>query len=562
MKRIFLAIGFKDLEDFLKESTPIIEKHTKEEVKFVGEALYRESILQSIAATNPNIVIIREGLVGKGEFSEILLTLKLTYPEMRIIFLAGNREVGDALLATLVQYGIYDLIVGSKLDCTDIVKKIIKPNKLSDVAQFLPKITVDEKTNTKLFQAPEIPNVNTNETPDIIKGIDELDLSKEDEIYNPKNEKINVSLEKEPQDEIFVLDDLDDLEESINKDEEEEKIKVEPIKEVVKEVVEEKEEKIEDTFEEEIHSEPTPTPINKNKKNNSFLGGLFKGKKNVNRLTQQVLTFIGGSRGVGNSQIAFNTALELAQEDYKVVYIDLNERFSSLGYIYQLGYLDAGIDTMLRAFETSDFNEINLGLSNIKKIIATTSKEDYLYKTYLKFPQNIDFLFFSEEYMKNEFYTTEFKRINANYLKDLIVYLLTNHNYDFIILDAPSDIYNDLTKNALIYSTKIFFTITQDVSVIGNHINDLKVMIKNGINFREKFYYLINKYENSVINNKEIGDLLYSDLKINEFNPICIPNVNKEFIKKNFEGTPIIWDMKSKEFKIAFSNIIKIITNN
>lgn len=559
MKRIFLAIGFKDLEDFLKESTPIIEKHTKEEVKFVGEALYRESILQGINATNPNIVIIREGLVGKGEFSEILLNLKLNYPDIRIIFLAGNREVGDALLATLVQYGIYDLIVGSKLDCTDIVKKIIKPNKLSDVAQFLPKITLDEKTNTKLFEAPEIPNVNSNETPQIMKGIDELelDLNKEEE------EKISVALDKETQDEIFVLDDLDDLEESISKDEEIEYVEPKPIKEPVKETVKEPiKEKIEPK-EEEIDEEPIKnTNINRNKKNNSFLGGLFKGKKSVSRLSQQVLTFIGGSRGVGNSQIAFNTALELAQEDYKVIYIDLNERFSSLGYVYQLGYLDAGIDTMLRAFENSDFNEMNLGISNTKRIIATTSKDDYLYKTYLKFPQNIDFLFFSEEYMKNEFYTTQFKRIDANYLKDLIVYLLTNHNYDFIILDAPSDIYNDLTKNALIYSTKIFFTITQDVSVIGNHINDLKVMIKNGINFREKFYYLINKYENSVINNKEIGDLLYSDLKINDFNPICIPNINKELIKKNFEGAPIIWDMKSKEFKMAFSNIIKIIVNN
>ena len=207
MKKIFLAIGFKDLENFLKESKPIIEKHLKETVEFTGESVYRGGIVQGVTYYKPDIVIIREGLPGNEEFSEIILNLKLNYPDIRIIFLAGNREVGDALLATLVQYGIYDLIVGSKLDCTEIIKKIIIPNTLSDVAHFLPKIKVDERTNKKIFEAPEIPNLTTDQ-PQVIKSINDFD-------EDTSSKRVNV--EEEDDDDIFVIDE-DDFDENIEND--------------------------------------------------------------------------------------------------------------------------------------------------------------------------------------------------------------------------------------------------------------------------------------------------------------------------------------------------------
>ena len=86
MKKIFLAIGFKDLENFLKESKPIIEKHLKETVEFTGEAVYRGGIVQGVTYYKPDIVIIREGLPGNEEFSEIILNLKLNYQILELYF--------------------------------------------------------------------------------------------------------------------------------------------------------------------------------------------------------------------------------------------------------------------------------------------------------------------------------------------------------------------------------------------------------------------------------------------------------------------------------------------
>ncbi|NLZ35606.1 MAG: hypothetical protein GX889_12035 [Clostridiales bacterium] len=544
MKKIFLAIGVEDFENYLKKIKPIIEKHLGETVEFTGETVYRGGIVQGVTYYKPDIVIIREGLPGNEEFSEIILNLKLNYPNIRIIFLAGNREVGDALLATLVQYGIYDLIIGSKLDCTEIIKKIIIPNTLSDVAHFLPKIKVDERTNKKIFEAPEIPNLTTDQ-PQVIKSINDFDENIEDDLN--KN--------------IQVKNSIEEIQEEAREETEEEKLRnmrnihVPKTKNIKLDIEKDIQNKKVNTDEKRIN-------YTNEKQEGSFFGNLFKGnKKNVERVSQQVLTFIGGSRGTGNSQISFNIALDLAERGYKTIYMDLNDKFSSISYIYQLGYSDAGIENLLNSFKTSNYTNMNLGISNPSKILAVTDKDDFLYKTYSKLPKNIDFLFFSEDYMNRDLNNTNPEIVEGKYLKDLIIYLFTNNSYDFIIIDTPSDIYNELTENALIYSSKIFFTITQDVGVIGNHIKDLKVMMKKGINFKEKFYYLLNKYENAGISNRDIETLISNDLRFKGLDMITIPNINKEILTNNFEGVPLIWNVKSKEFKTAFSKIIQTIIN-
>jgi len=50
--------------------------------------------------------------------------------------------------------GIYDLVIGNKVDAKEMLKKIIFPNKFADVAHFAPKPKVDEKTNKVLYEAP------------------------------------------------------------------------------------------------------------------------------------------------------------------------------------------------------------------------------------------------------------------------------------------------------------------------------------------------------------------------------------------------------------------------
>ena len=106
MYKIYLAVGHRELEMFLKNNKTAIEKKMKTPVKFVGETVYREGIIQGVSSYKPDVILIREGLQGNANLTEIIYKIKVNFPQTRIIFIAGDREVGDELLATLVQYGI------------------------------------------------------------------------------------------------------------------------------------------------------------------------------------------------------------------------------------------------------------------------------------------------------------------------------------------------------------------------------------------------------------------------------------------------------------------------
>lgn len=600
MYKIYLAIGNEGLEQFLKsnKTKQLIESFKKTPVAFVGEAVYREGILSGVEYHQPDVVVIREGLNGKQSLTEIIYNIKMNFTDTRIIFLSGDREIGDALLATLVQYGVYDLIIGSKIDCTEIIRKIIEPNKLSDVAYLLPKIAVDEKTNRTIFKAPDNigANTTTNKQEISIRPIKSIgvkrtaeeessngskasDMKKPIYIYgvDTNNPSLPKSEDKPAVVEKLVLnvkkeDDLvEEKENSLQKhlfDNENKSPKDFNIKETVKEDIflVEDEEKIDFNIVSDSLLKVSPkkdktiedTPSNKKIFQNIF----SRTKKDNGRVGQRILTFIGGKSGVGNSQISFNVALHLAQKGYRVMYMDLNDKFSSMDYIFQLGYSDVGIDTALNSIETQDYILLNKSISNRNKILPETDEDNYLYKTYVKFPQLLDFLFFSQEYMNKDNLAQSKENIklaNPDNLKELHMYLLMNEGYDFIILDAPSDIHNKFTELALIYSTKIFFTITQDVSILGNHLNQLKIMNKKGINFKEKFYYLLNKNENASMSLKYTYDWLSDMLKLEGFNIVPIPNLNKDIINSNYQGVPILWNTKSKEFHKAFSEIEKLI---
>ena len=289
-------------------------------------------------------------------------------------------------------------------------------------------------------------------------------------------------------------------------------------------------------------------------------GGIFGkifNKQQINRVQQQVICFCGGNRGTGNSQIAFNTALSLASEGLKVMYMDLNDKFSSIECIFQLGYQDAGIDTAIYGITTEEYNLINRSIVDMGKILLETENDNYLFITYSKIPKNLSFMFFSGNYINRE--KEDENLIDYTYLKDLNYYLTMKEQFDIIILDVPCDIENVLTQTALIYSSKVFFTITQDVSTIRNHLNFIVGMDKKQISFRDKFYYVLNKYENATFSVNEVFELLSESIRVQSFNIIPIPNLNKELINSNYLGIPLIWQSKNKTFLKGMSFIREFI---
>ncbi|HBF9449700.1 ParA family protein [Clostridioides difficile] len=630
MVKICLAVASNDLEEYLVENTEYIQKEIGDDVEFVGEVVYREGVLQAIINNTPDVLIIREGLPGKVDILRLVqeLTLLFPFPKLRIIFIAKDRRIGDALLASLVQFRVYDIVIGNNIDAFSIIEKIITPNILNDVAQFLPKIRETEK-NTKLFEAQDlelikkaseinqavkkeikplksIKNIEHHDKKvpkdyseekiilerEIENEIKEEDIVIEDELINIEKEEeiiiedeglniedylieeeIIIEEEIENKEELNIEEDIviedeglnieEDLieeelitinenliiDEDINKNEEE--LNIEEQIENKEELNIEKE--IKDYLKEDKKQEKEIKIIKKNKPLRNKLP-LTKSSEEkftyVKKVNQQIISFLGAKQGVGNSQLSFNVAVDLANKGLKVLYIDLNER-SSINDIFYLGFDEVGIDTALEGIDKNDYILINKSIVTINNLL---NEYELLYKSYLKFPKTLEFLFFSQKYVEEK------HEIPINKIKDLNIYLIMQKGYDFIIINATNDIHNELSELLLIYSAKIFFTIAQDASVIKNNLLQTKMMDEKGINFREKFYYLLNKYDNSNFNKDQIYEWMSDSLDLEGFPIITIPNLNREFINSNFNGLPLILDnKKNKEMKKSFLDIYNII---
>ncbi len=525
MNKVFLAVGHRQVEEF-------IQNKLKGQFVFVGTTVYREGILKGVAQNDADIVVIRETLEGTQNITDIIYDLRTTRPNARIVFIAGKREPGDALLSALVSYGIYDILTGDKINVLDIINLIKKPNKFGDVSHYQPKAIVDEKTNQKIFDLP---------TKVIEKVI-------EKEIYVDKTEepKQSIPIINSTEEKIKNKKNIKDIKPEIKNEvkptevKEKQKIPLKPDIQISKK--QEPSKKLQNTKKEvkkvEEVSQKRYLPFNR--KEPEVIPKSIK---------QKIITFVGSKHGVGNSQLAFNTALKLSK-NFKTIYIELDDNGSSIDYIFQLGEFDRGIDKALKGIEEGNYEAVEKSILSTENIVAKTSRDNLMLRNYKKFPKKLDYMFFSQEYVTKN---NKREKMDFNLIKDLCIYLMIEKGYDFIVLDAKSDIYNKMTEIALKYGTKIFMTITQDVSTIGSSIAKLSSFNKNRINTKDKLYYIVNKFENAELSQKDIAEWIQSEVSV------LFPNLNKEFINANYVGLPILLYSKNKSFHEAFKQIEKII---
>lgn len=693
MYKIYLAVGNEGVENYIKSQKPLLEKMLNDTVNFVGVTVYKEGALQGIKDYHPDVVILREGLQGSIDILNLIYKIRLESSNTRIVFITKTREVGDAFLAATVQMGVYDLIIGDKISVKDLLKKIVHPTKFVDVAHYIPKLTIDEKTSKTIFSAPDVdelvkqrveemvatrqdvpssnqPNVATttppvvdseskqqNQTPvqsilvdtqkevamvqsvlpqpdpvvpqedvpeaivmpDTIKPIIAPDLVKhEDAMQTPS--PINLNSEKQDTHESAQVPMVEDASDMLPKRDKRNVTVIEdtdfgadaiptpnatsipvppaipvapvpPVIPIVPPIAPSPVENVdvgmamspepqpnqtvsEAPFRPEginvakvPEQEPPQNPYtmssyvqpqnNKQNTNNSKKGfSLFKkNKTNQKTIPAQIITFWGGNNGVGNSQVAFNTAISLANKGYHVIYVDLNDKFSSIESMMQLGFEDLGIDTMLSSIEQGRSEKVGHAISSISKILPFTDKRDFLYKTYTNMPSSLNFAFFSQhcfERKANVKYDIEF-------LKQLNMMLLMDFGYDIIILDAPSDVTNRATQLALAYSNKIFVTLNQDKTVLSSMLKQMKYLSYNRINIRDKCYFIINRFESNAFSYNNLSNFISMNLEYDNLQLLSIPNLSKDFVNSIYNGTPIILSTKNKELLNTINDIITLI---
>ena len=136
MKRILFAINNKSAEQ--KLSKLIKENGKDEQYQVVGTLVSNESITDFLSYKTTDILVYIEGLNGKEDGFDYILKLHRTHPHIRIVFIAGQRSIGDKKLATLVAFHIYDIVAGQRILMSDVADKILHPAQFEDVMIYLP----------------------------------------------------------------------------------------------------------------------------------------------------------------------------------------------------------------------------------------------------------------------------------------------------------------------------------------------------------------------------------------------------------------------------------------
>lgn len=482
MKKILLAVGERNLEKYL-------ENKLDDRFQFVGALVHKDNLLEAVEDKQPDILVIRETLPGKLDLLTAIHFLSGQYPHLRIVFLAKKRPIGDRVLASLVSFKVYDILSGGKIDVHAIIDLILNPNEYVDVQHYLPKPVYDEETDKILFTAPDIdvqPKVITVE-----KG------SENNEINN-----------------MLFTNELGGTEDNNNdyvgEKSGEKKNLGEDIGEFIGKVMHANQKTQHPNKQPEIKNEPfTQQATNI----------IIKGQQG-----QKIVTFVGGKHGVGTTTVAINVATKLAESGKKVIFLELEDRAPSASYWYQLGYRNKGIDVALTDINNRSYGTISESIvmgRNIPKVGKGFAAKS--------FPETLDFMFFSQEYLAG---ITE--KQNLSNPKDLYLHLLLHLNYDYVIIDASCDITKEKTLDAILYSSMIFTVITQDIASVAYQYFNLHSLENQGINISDKNNYIVNNYVDAGFGANEIS----SWLEVN--NLMLMPYEGEIFIDANYNGLPAV----------------------
>lgn len=601
LPRVYMAIGMKGMEDFIKQQL-------RNEYQFVGEAIYREQVVRNAIHARPDIIILRETLNGSKNILDIVYELRLQLPDTRIIFLASDRKPGDPLLAELVSNGVYDFLTGNQISAPDLINLIREPNKFSDVAMYRPKARVNEQTKEVLYDAPvkEVvkpvkktvyvegtsilppdygknqpkPQEEEKEEPKVKRRNGRRFLSKFDKSTKKQEENNQEIVEKTPS---HTVPPIPKKEETPPLFKIEKELKTEPVQQPSKLIFEiDAEPKPEAEVEPLSKEKPkfefgprkqetpqretpparetplstidpeervSPPPILEPKSEPSLMLVPTKSSVPATNVSgkQKILTFVGGEYGVGNTQTAFTTALTLGKRGFRTIFIELREQGATVEYLYQLSLMDKGLDVALNHLLNENFIGLDKSIIRMSDV-RNLNTNQIMAANYKKFPDNVDFLFFSPDFVlvpdENK------KKIDPSLLKELCMHLIFQSGYHYIILDAEPDLFNPYTEVALGFGTHVFFTITQDVCHIGRAVRNISE-IQNRINIANKLYYILNKYDGrATLSQKDIEGWLKQEIET------TIPLLHKDFIDANMRGIPVLFHTKDSSFKKAFNDIV------
>ena len=556
------------------------------EYEIVACVVHKDSVLDYLESNAVNVVVLIEGLKGDTDDFKFAIDLKMKYPELRIVFIAGARAPGDKQLAKLVSYQIFDILAGNRVSINDMVNRTIKPATWKEASIYLPNGGNDIFSEEELQQTS---SAGVSDVESVDSTVTEI-LSDENE-HNQiggmsLKDKFNIKKGNKLADDNLADVPAESYNPKLNDDNlvQEKKSKLSnPIAakaqtaaaatvggaaaagatsaEVaeLKKKLELAEKKAQKAEAERIKA------LNQNKQMSDEYDKLEQELRDLDKSRnvtskQKVITFYGTVPGVGCTTCALNTAVYLAMKGQKVVYIEFNDVLPTLSYWFDLDSITNGLEKAFFGIETRNYQDIDKCIVTKEDILALNSD---MSDKHAKYPENLHYMFFSAGYIKSG----EIIQTNPNTLKDLLLFLLYKEGYDYIILDVYSHSDFHILETASIFSSANVFVMTQDVVTIGASLKMFAALKSNGVEFEflkdatvkglasvnYKNIYLINKYNNNILLNKpKIKNWLEAE-KVT-----TIPDNAADIINGSFKALPAILVSKNRDYMVSIQKLTEM----
>ncbi len=562
--RIVFAIGNRAAEEYLSD---LLIKRDEERFKngepkvgyeFVGYAVHKDNIIDLVKNNGPDVIILREGLDGfknippgsiTTEAPEIFTfakTLKVNFPALRIVFLAGDRKVGDKNLGNLVAFNIYDIIASANINMAEVADIIDTPNTFDKVSKYLPQ-------EGDLIDDFEIPDKEKKP---------ELKITTETIVDEQVVEKEKKEIKQAPSSDIIVAP------KDIKQDSK-------SIPSLLESLIEKggaaksnlmKEKPLAKPQTDNSNSKSQTQKSNPNKANQKNItsnpfdsinqriqrpsgrssgrgGNIYVGK-------DKIVTFYSAKNGIGTTLTAYCVAMELALRKNKVLYIEYNDTNPMIAYwlsVYESTNYEDGIDKAILGYETNSLQDVNNSITTIQNLI--NGSDGGFEDVFRKYPKTLDMLFFSEEYILRR----DKNPISSNSFAQLLLYYMQQLNYNYIIVDIKSNTSLSVVEKALTFSNKNFLVISQDISSIGYCKQFLDTLVRRGLDFttksngnksiNEKNSYIINKYSKRLsLNEKSIRNWYETN------KTFTVPENSEEINEFSFKGEPLMRVCRNREF--------------
>lgn len=228
-------------------------------------------------------------------------------------------------------------------------------------------------------------------------------------------------------------------------------------------------------------------------------------KRAIQKKEREVIAFLGGKHGTGNTTLALNVATYLAVSGYKTLFLEINSRFPLINHYFSFSNVVSGVDTAVK--------NIGKGVEGIQSSIIMPrqlSATPALVKRYAKLPDTLHFMTFSNEYLIAERMGRKTMPITKAWM-DLTYLLGSQLGYSYVIVDLQPDdqIYIDLFLREHV-ADRLFVSFIQDTHSLASAAFLLKDLMNNGgQDILKRTGFVLNEYiTNHKLTPEKIGQWL------------------------------------------------------